>query len=127
MKGFTLLFLVAIGADTLVSLTGIPIPGSIIGMIGLVIWFTLTGNVNQEIQDASTHLLKYLALLLVPVGVAVVNLVGSVNSSLLSMVAISVIALFISVGTTVFVALTAKRIFKRRNTIPSQITPFIKR
>ena len=115
MLGLIIIFLIAIVADTLSEMANIPIPGSIIGLIALVLWFMFKGNVSTVVSDMSQHLVKNLALFLVPVGVSVIDLVGSINQQLVLMVVTSIAVLFVAVFTSVAVCLGAKKIFASKH------------
>ncbi len=108
MKGYVSLFAISIAADLAAKSMDIPVPGSILGLVGLVVWFVARGKIDAEIEVASGVLLKYLALLLVPVGVAVTDLVGGLNGALLAMVGVSVVAMMTAVLTTVGIVKAAK-------------------
>jgi len=101
MKGYLALFILTVAADVLATTLSIPVPGSILGMIALLGWFLFRGKVDEVLADAAGQLLKYLALLLVPVGVAVVDLTGGMNGALALMVVVSILALFLAVLTSV--------------------------
>jgi holin-like protein len=126
MKGFFVLFAVTIAAEFTVQYTDLPVPSSIVGMVGLAIWFTLRKGVEAEIQEASQTLLRLLALLLVPVGVAVVDLFSSLDGALMTMVAISVAALILATFSTVATIFFAQWVTRhRRNSaiVQSQSRP----
>jgi holin-like protein len=107
------LFAVSIAADFTAKHLAIPVPGSILGMIGLTTWFAITGRVDEEVQEAGQVLLRYLALLLVPVGVAVVDLTSGMDGALLKMVGVSVAAMFLATLTTVGTIMMAQKWFRR--------------
>ena len=112
MKGFITLFAVSILADLTAKYLDIPVPGSIVGMVGLVAWFAAAGRVDREVEEAGQVLLRYLALLLVPVGVAVVDLTSGMNGTLLKMVGISVCAMLVATFTTVGTIMATQKMLR---------------
>ncbi len=119
MKGYVSLFAIAIAADMAAESLEIPVPGSILGLVGLTGWFVAKGKIDPAIEAASGVLLKYLALLLVPVGVAVTDLAAGLNGELLAMVAVSVAAMVTALVTTVGIVKAAQR-FRTKRTIAAQ-------
>lgn len=101
MKGFFVFLAIGIASDAVVQYGGLPVPSSIVGMVGLTVWFALRKRVDAEIQEASQTLLRYLALLLVPVGVAVIDLFGVLDGALITMVCVSIAAVALATITTV--------------------------
>lgn len=52
--------------DTLVALTGWPVPGALLGMLLLLGGLAVSGRVPQAVEDASAPFLRHLMLLLIP-------------------------------------------------------------
>ncbi|MGB0697438.1 MAG: CidA/LrgA family protein [Rhodospirillaceae bacterium] len=113
MKGFILLFAVAIAADAIAQQAHLPVPGSVLGMLALTTWFAWRKQVDPAVQDAAQTLLKHLALLLVPVGVAVVDLLTAFDGRLMLMVAVSIAALLLTTLTTIATIWLAQRTLGR--------------
>jgi len=70
---FFLLCLLQLIGEALVYLTGLPIPGPVVGMALLLIGLILKKGLPQGLDQTASGLLKYLALLFVPAGVGVVQ------------------------------------------------------
>lgn len=54
-------------------LTGLPVPGTVIGMVLLLGWLTLVPRERPDLAQISTWLTAHLAVLFVPAAVGVIN------------------------------------------------------
>lgn len=113
MRGLLAIFALAIACDGLSDALHLAVPGSIIGLAGLTAWFAFSGGVGPAIEEAAGPLVRGLALFLVPVGVAVIGLVGRLDGQLLVLVGVSVAALLMGVLFTLGIALAAQRMLDR--------------
>ncbi len=73
LAGFALLLLCQLLGEALVRLSGLPVPGPVLGMALLLIWLLTRGQVSASLRGASEGLLRYLPLLFVPAGVGLIN------------------------------------------------------
>jgi holin-like protein len=96
--------------DALVARTGWPVPGSLVGLLLLLVGLVLRGHVPQALDDVSAPLLRHLMLLLIPSVAAVGLYVGLLAQH-------AVAFLLVSVGVTaltiVVTAWTLQRLLKR--------------
>lgn len=88
-----------VAGDMCQRLTGLPVPGPVIGMALLLLALILRGRLPDGLERASTGLLSYLPMLFVPAGVGVMAhfeliraewpalVAGLVGSSVLAVVA----------------------------------------
>ncbi|NJP05070.1 MAG: CidA/LrgA family protein [Chloroflexaceae bacterium] len=67
----TTLLLFQLAGEIVVFLTGIPIPGPVIGMLLLLLALLYRGQLSPSLQSTAQGLLAHLALLFVPVGTGV--------------------------------------------------------
>lgn len=70
---FFLLCLLQLVGEALVYLSGMPIPGPVVGMALLLVGLIIKKGLPEELDHTASGLLKYLALLFVPAGVGVVQ------------------------------------------------------
>jgi len=96
----TLLLGCQLVGEVLVRLSGLPIPGPVVGMVILFIGLVVRGRVPVEMEKVTGGLLRYLSLLFVPAGVGVVVHLKLLSESLLP------IAGAITVGTLITIAVT---------------------
>lgn len=68
---FFLLCALQLVAEAIVFLTGIPVPGPVLGMALLLIGLIIRKGLPEGLDQTATGLLKYLSLLFVPAGVGV--------------------------------------------------------
>lgn len=67
--GITVLLCYQLVGEVLVLLSGIPVPGPVVGMVLLLITLLVRGESTAALDSASTSLLSHLSLLFVPAGV----------------------------------------------------------
>jgi holin-like protein len=114
-----LLFLIAIYqvSNSIVSLLGIPVPASVLGMIFLYVLLS-NGIVKlRYIEMAASFLLKHLSLFFIPIAVGLMDYGGLIQVSgvqLIVMIAVSsMIGLFVTGGLTQF--LSTKKVQKEES------------
>ncbi|WP_257294837.1 CidA/LrgA family protein [Endozoicomonas sp. YOMI1] len=61
----TLLFFTVLG-DLLSDVLSLPVPGSVMGLILLVIYLQLSGGVSESLDKVSQFCIRYLAVLFIP-------------------------------------------------------------
>ena len=84
---------------------GLPLPGPVLGMVGLAIAFVLVPKLAEMVRPTAQGLLSHLSLLFVPAGVGVVahvSLLSEQGPQLAVTLAVSTV-LAIAVGAGVFV------------------------
>ena len=113
MQGYIFIFALLILSDFFVKQTGVNIPGSIIGLIILFLFFCVKGKVPSSIERSSKTLLKYLPLFIIPIGVGIKELFSNFDSKLLLMLLVSFLSLILAVFITVFTIWIIKYFFKR--------------
>ncbi|GAA5315910.1 MAG: CidA/LrgA family protein [Candidatus Pelagadaptatus aseana] len=69
LKAFIVLLLFQLIGETLVDLTGLPIPGPVIGMLLLWIGLHVKNGASSELTSLSDNLIRHLSLLFLPAGV----------------------------------------------------------
>ena len=71
IESLTLLLACELAGEIVVRLTGLPIPGPVLGMVILFSGLCVIGRVPPPLQKAVEGLLQHLSLLFVPAGVGV--------------------------------------------------------
>lgn len=61
-----------LAGETLVRLTGLPLPGPVVGLVILFCALALRGRVHEDLASVANGLLSHLSLLFVPAGVGVI-------------------------------------------------------
>lgn len=72
LTGLTVLLLCQLVGDVLARLSGLPIPGPVLGMVLLLVGLLVRGHVPSTLDTVSTTVLSHLSLLFVPAGVGIV-------------------------------------------------------
>jgi holin-like protein len=101
----------------IVSLLGIPVPASVLGMIFLYILLS-NGIVKlRYIELAASFLLKHLSLFFIPIAVGLMDYGGLIQASgvqlIVMIAASSIVGLFVTGGLTQF--LSTKKVQKEEN------------
>ncbi len=73
IQGFLILFICQLLGELLVTLLSVPIPGSVVGMVILLVGLMIKGEVPEGLRLSGEGLLKVLPLLLVPAGVGLMT------------------------------------------------------
>lgn len=71
LANLTAIVLFEVAGDVLQKLTGVPIPGPVIGMALLLAALILRGRLPDGLERAASGILSYLPMLFVPAGVGV--------------------------------------------------------
>lgn len=102
MLGFlTLLLCCQLAGELIVLLSGLPLPGPVLGMAILFVGLLVRGGVPEGLQSLAGGLLRHLSLLFVPAGIGVMLHLGLIADEWLP---ISVSLVF---STAITVAVTA--------------------
>ena len=102
-----LLLVFQLAGEVAARLTGLPLPGPVLGMAGLLATFLAFPRLHDVMKPTTSGLLGHLSLLFVPAGVGVVGHLGRLGSdgaAILFPILVST-ALAILVGAAVFVGL----------------------
>ena len=71
LGAFTLLLVYQLAGEVLVLVTGLPVPGPVVGMLLLFLSLAARGAAPQWLRESCQGLLAHLSLLFVPAGVGV--------------------------------------------------------
>jgi putative effector of murein hydrolase LrgA (UPF0299 family) len=96
LRGLTWLVLFQLVGTALNHLFLSVLPGPIIGLVLLMIYLMVRGEVSEPISLAASSLLRYLPLLLVPPAVGVMVYAGQIADDLWAIVGSLVLSLMIS-------------------------------
>jgi putative effector of murein hydrolase LrgA (UPF0299 family) len=69
IQALTLILACQLAGETAVQATGLPVPGPVLGLLLLLAWLFVRGDVNDGLERTSSVLLGNLSLLFVPAGV----------------------------------------------------------
>jgi holin-like protein len=120
MVAIFLLIALQLVGDVLVTVTGLPVPGAVIGLVLLYVILSVRGGASEEMTHTSGFLLDNLALLFVPAGVGVIAYLPLIVSRW------EVIAAALLASVTVTIALTALTVswlVRRSATTAAESTP----
>ena len=108
----TLLLLCQLAGEVVARLTGLPVPGPVLGLVLLFTGLAVRGRPAPALERAADTLLGHLSLLFVPAGVGVVQYLGTLADPWLAVtVALvgSAVAGIAATGLTLRVLTTTRR------------------
>ena len=100
LVGLTWLLVFQCLGEALVHLTGLPVPGPVVGMLLLFVGLRARGAIPEALNAAATGLLQHLSLLFVPAGVGVMLHFGRVADEWPAIVAAIVISTVLAIAVT---------------------------
>ena len=101
IESLTLLLVCQLAGEVIARVSGIPLPGPVVGMTILFIGLMMRGSVPEPLQQTARSILDHLSLLFVPAGVGVMIYLPLIADEWLP------IAGAVVIGTLVTIALTA--------------------
>ena len=108
LYGFLILIGCQLAGEIIVGVSGLTIPGSVMGMLLLFVGLLARGGVPDGLGDVGNGLLKYIGLLFVPAGAGIsmylgliaeewdVILIASVSSTILTLLVCGAIFQFLN-------------------------------
>jgi holin-like protein len=103
LAGLTWLLVFQCLGEALVYLTGLPVPGPVVGMLLLFVGLRVRGTIPLALSTAATGLLQHLSLLFVPAGVGVMLHFGRVADEWPAIVAAIVASTVLAIAVTAIV------------------------
>ena len=108
IAAFSLLVLCQLIGEIVSRLTHLPVPGPVLGLVFLLCYLALRGNVSVPLQDTSQVLLTHLSLLFIPAGTGVILHSHTLRSEwmpiLLALVGSTVLTMIVTVWVFIAVA-----------------------
>lgn len=104
LKEIALVLIFALTGDILAKVVDIPIPGSVIGMMLLLIALSVGMIKIQSLEQISEFLLSNLAFFFIPAGVGLINVISTVQTDVIKILAIVILStsfVMITTGWTV--------------------------
>ncbi len=104
LKEIALVLIFALTGDILARVVDIPIPGSVIGMMLLLIALSAGMIKIQSLEQISEFLLSNLAFFFIPAGVGLINVISTVQTDVIKILAIVILStsfVMITTGWTV--------------------------
>ncbi|GGP26680.1 CidA/LrgA family protein [Silvimonas amylolytica] len=78
----------------------LPLPGTVSGMVLLLIWCLIRKGADERTAQAATGLLRYLGLFFLPAGAGVMELSGLLRQEGVAMVAVLVVSTLVTLLVT---------------------------
>ena len=103
LVGLTWLLVFQCLGEALVHLTGVPVPGPVVGMLLLFVGLRVRGAIPAALNTAATGLLQHLSLLFVPAGVGVMLHFGRVADEWPAIVAAIIVSTVLAIAVTAVV------------------------
>lgn len=103
LGALTLLLVYQLIGEVLVLVTGLPVPGPVVGMLLLFVTLLLRGSAPSWLRDSCQQLLSHLSLLFVPAGVGVLLHFQRLGAEWLPITVALVASTVITIGVTALV------------------------
>lgn len=103
LAAFSILLVFQCLGEGVAFVTGVPVPGPVIGMLLLFASLLLWPRLNATLEAAAAELLNHLSLLFVPAGVGIVVAAGSFSGQWLAIVAALVASTLLAMAATALV------------------------
>lgn len=107
----TLLLVYQLLGEIVVAALRLPIPGPVIGMALLFVTLAVRGQVNDDLRETASGLLRHLSLLFVPAGVGVMAHLGRLQHEWLPIAVSLVVSTLFTIAVT---ALVLRALLSRR-------------
>lgn len=111
LNGFLALLLCQLLGELLVLVTGMPVPGPVVGMVLLLLALIVFKRTPDSVRLVSEGLLRHLALLYVPAGVGLMVHLEMISQYWLAIL----VALFVSTFITMLVTVLVFRLVGKLN------------
>src|ERR1700730_17933391 len=99
---FLIIVLQLIG-EGIVQVSGLPVPGAIIGLVLLYVILVLRGEIPDEMSRTSGFLLQNLGVLFVPAGVGVIAYLPMIATQWWSILLVLLVSVCMTIGITALV------------------------
>jgi holin-like protein len=109
LGAFTLLLVYQLAGEVLVLVTGLPVPGPVVGMLLLFVTLAARGGGPQWLRDTCQGLLSHLSLLFVPAGVGVLLHFDRLGAEWLPIVVALVASTVVTIAVTALVMRALQR------------------
>lgn len=103
LGAFTLLLVYQLVGEVLVLMTGLPVPGPVVGMLLLFLSLAARGSAPQWLRETCQGMLAHLSLLFVPAGVGVLLHFRRLGEEWLPIAVALVASTVITIGVTALV------------------------
>ena len=100
VRSISLLLLCQWLGTALASVTGLPLPGPVIGIVLLLLVLVVLGQVDTSLEGTAGLLLSHMSLLFIPAGTGVIVLLSLISEEWLPIIAAMVVSTFLGMATT---------------------------
>ncbi|XVJ68467.1 MAG: CidA/LrgA family protein [Rhizobacter sp.] len=111
LKGLSVIILLQLFGELIVSELNLPIPGAILGLIFFLIALFALGRVPKDCESTSDALLGNLSILFIPAGVGIMAIWSDFSSGGIAIIFVIIISNFFAIGAT---AITMDYMSRRR-------------
>lgn len=115
LNAITALLLFQLIGETIARLSGLPLPGPVIGMALLFLTLTLRGDLPDNLRTTASGLLQHLSLLFVPAGVGVVLYLSLIADQWAAISVSLLVSTVATIAVSALVMLGFERLSGRRN------------
>jgi putative effector of murein hydrolase LrgA (UPF0299 family) len=114
LEALTLILICQFAGEVAVLVTGLPVPGPVLGMLLLLAWLWRSGEVSERVGRTADTLLANLSLLFVPAGVGVMIHWERVRDQWAAITAALILGTLITLAVTALTMAGMQRLLARR-------------
>lgn len=103
LGALTLLLVYQLAGEVIVQLSGLPVPGPVVGMLLLFLSLAARGRTPAPLRETAQQLLSHLSLLFVPAGVGVMLHFGRLRAEWLALGVALVASIVLIIAATALV------------------------
>lgn len=113
IAAFAVLLLFQLAGEILVQLSGVPVPGPVLGMVLLFVALLLRGSVPRVLRVTGQTLLEHLSLLFIPAGVGILLHIQRVADEWFAILVALLLSTLLSLAVTALIMAAVIRFIKR--------------
>ncbi|GLU27464.1 CidA/LrgA family protein [Brucella sp. NBRC 12950] len=118
IKGIALLLLFQLTGESIIFMSGFPVPGPVVGLVllfaAMQLCKTLNWNIFTQAETAADGFLRNLGLLFVPAGVGLVAMWSQIQGQATAILAIVVVSAILTLAVTVWTFILVQRVMGKR-------------
>jgi len=114
LEALTLILVCQLIGEVCVLFAGLPVPGPVLGMLLLLAWLFVRGDLPESVGKTADTLLSHLSLLFVPAGVGVLVHWERMRGQWAAIAAALVLGTLVTLAVTAAAMLAVNRLIGRR-------------
>ena len=102
LTAMTVLILMQLLGEALIGVTGVPLPGSLVGLLLLFVYFVWRGRVPRGLRDTAGHVLPHMAVLFIAPVAALVQHIERIQAEWLAVLVACLLSGMLTIMVTAY-------------------------